>query len=59
MTTVGCTNQAGFAVIMIIKNVFIFAPAADQARKEFNDAESGSRDTEREVRFVTCRHLSN
>ena len=28
------------------------AVAADEARKEFTDAETASRDTEREIRFV-------
>ena len=34
--------------------VLIFATAADQARKEFNDAESATRDTEKEIRFVSA-----
>ena len=37
---------------VVLTIIFIFATAADQARKEFNDAESATRDTEKEIRFV-------
>ena len=30
----------------------MYVLVADNARKEFTDAETGSRDTEREIRFV-------
>lgn len=37
---------------VILTIVLIFATAADQARKEFNDAESATQDTEKEIRSV-------
>lgn len=37
---------------VVLTIVLIFATAADQARKEFNDAESATRDTEKEIRSV-------
>ena len=37
---------------VVLTIILIFATAADQARKEFNDAESATRDTEKEIRSV-------
>lgn len=37
---------------VVLTIILIFATAADQARKEFNDAESATRDTEKEIRCV-------
>lgn len=39
---------------VVLTIALIFATAADQARKEFNDAESATRDTEKEIRFVSA-----
>ena len=37
---------------VVLTIILIFATAADQARKEFSDAESATRDTEKEIRSV-------
>ena len=37
---------------VVLTIILIFATAADQARKEFNDAESAAQDTEKEIRSV-------
>ena len=37
---------------VVLTIILIFATAADQARKEFNDAESATQDTEKEIRSV-------